>query len=84
MSRLATIAALIVALAVPASATAKHMHASHKRVTALCPQNVVLLPGRPYGMCGGRFWIRDPETGKVVPVSFWRLQRLNDPPDDRP
>ena len=35
-------------------------------------------------MCDGKFWIRDPETGKVVAVSFWRLQHLNDPNPDRP
>jgi hypothetical protein len=41
-------------------------------------------PGRNYGFCGHRFWVRDAQSGKVKAIPFWRLQRLNDPNEDRP
>jgi hypothetical protein len=43
-----------------------------------------MIPGRGYGACGGRFWVRDPKTGQVKAIPFWRLQRINDPNEDRP
>ena len=86
MYKLATIAAVVAALAAPAAAAAGHKPtARHARVQALCPQSAVFLSGRDYAVCGGRFWIRDPQTGQVVSVPFWRLQHRNDPPGlDRP
>jgi hypothetical protein len=81
MHKLATIGALVAALAVPASATGK---APVRPSRVACPQSVVIPPPRGYGMCGGRFWIRISETGKVKAIPFWRLQRLNDPNEDRP
>ena len=87
MYKLATIAALVAALAAPAaSAVGQRTHAYQARAQALCPHGVIFRPDRIYATCGGRFWIRNPETGKVEPISFWRLQHLNDPANgpDRP
>ena len=80
--KLGIIAALVVALAIPATAAGKGRIARHNRAQIACPQ---IYPGRPYGMCGGRIWVRDPETGKFKAIRFWELQHLNDPPnEDRP
>jgi hypothetical protein len=84
IAKLFIIGALIAALAIPAAASAHRAPARHARIKALCPQSVVFLPGRDYAVCGGRFWIRDPETGQTVQVSFWRLQHRFDPSSDRP
>jgi hypothetical protein len=84
MYRLVTIGALIAALAAPASAAGHGARAREARAQIACPQNVVIPPGRGYGMCGHRFWVRDPQTGRVKAIPFWRLQRLNDPSEDRP
>jgi hypothetical protein len=84
MYKFAAIGALIAALAVPASAAAgQRVRAGYALDRAPCPQTTVFRPGRNYAMCGGRFWIRDSQTGKVVPVPFWRLQQPNlaDQPD---
>jgi hypothetical protein len=83
MKKLATIGALIAALAIPASAAGQRAHLVRARAQALCPQTVVFPPGRDYAICGGRFWIRD-ANGKIVPVTFWQLQHRNEPPDNRP
>ena len=84
MYRLATIGALVAALAIPAGAAAHGIrgHRTHARIA--CPQNVVILPGRAYGMCGHKIWVRDPETGQLETMPFWRLQRMNQRPDDHP
>jgi hypothetical protein len=50
----------------------------------LCPQTVVILPGRNYGVCGHRFWVRDPETGQLETMPFGRMQHMNQRPDDHP
>jgi len=84
MYRLVTIGALVAALAVPAAAAGKGMTGRHARTQIACPQTVVLIPGRGYGACGGRFWVRDTRTGQVKAIPFWRLQRINDPNQDRP
>ena len=84
MYKLATIAALAAALAAPASAVGAHKALHHARAKALCPQSVIFQPGRDFAVCGGRFWIRDPQTGQVVQVSFWQLQHRDDPSDNRP
>src|SRR5262249_51489058 len=81
MSKLFIIGALVAALAGPASAAGHRSPARHPRGKVLCPQSVIFLPGRAFATCGGRFWIRDPQTGQIVSVPFWRLQHLNDPPD---
>jgi hypothetical protein len=73
--KLVTIGVLVAALAVPASAAGKGIHLHRARVQAACPQ---IYPGRPYGMCGGKIWIRDPQSGQFKAISFWRLQHLND------
>jgi hypothetical protein len=85
MYKLAALGVLIAALAAPASAVGQRAH--QLRVQPPCPQNAVFQPGRNYAMCDGRFWIREPQSGKVVRVPFWRLQRPSDPnrpDDDRP
>lgn len=85
MYKLAALGVLIAALAAPANAVGQRAH--QLRVQPPCPQNAVFRPGRNFAMCDGRFWIREPQSGKVVPVPFWRLQRPSDPnhpDDDRP
>ncbi|HEY6835145.1 MAG TPA: hypothetical protein VI142_01635 [Gaiellaceae bacterium] len=85
MYKLATIAALVAALAAPASALGAHKAgAYHARAKSLCPQSVIFPPGRDFAVCGGRFWIRDPQTGRIEQVSFWQLQHRFDPSDNRP
>jgi hypothetical protein len=84
MYKLATIGAMVAALAIPATAAGHGTAARHARAQIACPQSVVMPPGRNYGMCGHRFWVRDPQTGQVKAIPFWRLQRLNDPNGDRP
>jgi hypothetical protein len=84
MYKLITIGALVAALAAPASAASKGIRLHHARAQIACPQSVVIMPGRGYTMCGGRFWVRVPETGQLKAIPFWRLQRLNDPNEDRP
>jgi hypothetical protein len=83
MYKLATIGVLVVALAGPASAAGKRAPV-RPGVQALCAKTVTISPARGYGLCGGGFWLRDQETGKVRAVSFWRLQHMNQGPDDRP
>jgi hypothetical protein len=83
--KLGTIAALLAALAAPSSAAAQRARTEHEaRGQAFCPQALVFLPGRKYATCGGRFWVRDPETGKVQAIPFGRLQHLQDSSGDRP
>lgn len=84
MYKLATIGILVVALAGPASAAGKRAPVRPSGAQALCANPVLISPARGYTLCGGRIWVRDPETGKVVTVSFWRLQNMNRGPDDRP
>ena len=84
MYKLATIGALAAALAVPASAAGHGTHARVARAQIACPQSVVIPPVRGYGMCGRRYWVRDPQTGQFRAIPFWRLQRLNDRSEDRP
>jgi len=83
-TKLATIGALVAALAVPATAAGQGVAVRHARAQISCLQNVVFPPGRNYGMCGRLFWVRDPHTGQVKAIPFWRLQRLSDPSEDRP
>jgi hypothetical protein len=82
--KLVTIGALVAALAAPATAAGQGVRARHARAQISCPQAVVFPPGRNYGMCGHKFWVREPQTGQVKAIPFWRLQRLNDPSEDRP
>jgi hypothetical protein len=84
MYKLFTIGALVAALAAPAIAAGQGVSARHARAQVSCPQAVVFPPGRPYGFCGHRFWVRDPKSGQVKAIPFWRLQRLSDPSEDRP
>jgi hypothetical protein len=83
MYKLATIGALVAALAVPAGA-AGHARRHPVRAQIPCPQTVVILPGRSYGVCGHRFWVRDPETGQLETMPFGRMQHMNQRPDDHP
>jgi hypothetical protein len=79
MSKLGLIAVLIAALAAPASAATQGARRAHQaRARTSCPQAVVFLPGRSYGMCGNRYVVRNPETGTLEQVGFWTLQHLND------
>jgi hypothetical protein len=75
MYKFAVIGALIVAFAVPTSAFGQRVRPSQALDRASCLQALVFQHGRNYAMCGGRFWIRDPQTGKLVAVPFWRLQQ---------
>ena len=75
MYKFAVIGALIVAFAVPTSAIGQRVRAGQALDRASCLQPLVFRQGRSYAMCGGRFWIRDPQTGRVVAVPFWRLQQ---------
>jgi hypothetical protein len=84
MYKLATIGALVAALAVPASAAGHGIRQHRVRAQVLCPQTVVILPGRNYGVCGHRFWVRDPETGQLETMPFGRMQHMNQRPDDHP
>ena len=84
MYKLFTIAALVAALAAPASAAGQGARARTAKAQINCPQTVVILSGRNYGVCGNRYWVRDAQTGKVRAVPFWRLQHQNDRTDDRP
>lgn len=84
MHKLATIGALIAALAAPASAAGQRVPVRQARAQIACPQAVVILPGRGYGMCGHRIWVRDPQSGEVKAIPFWRLQRLNDHREEQP
>jgi hypothetical protein len=79
MYKLAAIGVLIAALAAPASAVGQQARAHEVRVLSNCEQTAVFLPGRNYSICDGRIWMRDPRTGKLVPVTFWRMQHLYDP-----
>jgi hypothetical protein len=81
MHKLVIIGTLVVALAGPAGAAAHRAPVRHSGVQALCPQTVIISPARRYTICGGRYWVRDPGTGKVKAVPFWRLQHMNDGPD---
>lgn len=83
-TKLATIGALVAALAAPAIAAGQGVVVRHARAQISCPQNVVFPPGRSYGMCGRQIWVRDTHTGQVKATPFWRLQHLSDPSEDRP
>jgi hypothetical protein len=73
--KLVTIGILVAALAAPAIAAGKGIRLHHARVQIACPQ---IIAGRPYGMCGGRIWVRDPHTGQFKAISFWTLQHMDD------
>jgi hypothetical protein len=68
MYKLVTIGALVAALAAPASAVGHGVRGRPARAQIACPQTVVIMSGRGYGMCGHRFWIRDPQTGQVKAI----------------
>jgi hypothetical protein len=85
-NKLYTIAAavLIAAVAASASAAGHIARLHHARAQLACPQTVVIPPGRGYGVCGGKFWVRDPQSGETTTMpAFWRHLRL-DRPDDHP
>jgi hypothetical protein len=84
MYKLATIGVLVAALVGPASAAGKRAPVRPSGAQALCLQTVTISPSRGHTLCGGRIWVRDPETGEVVAASFWRLQHMDKGPDDRP
>ena len=84
MYKLAAIGAMVVALAVPAGAASHTVRPHRVRAQINCPQTVVIPPGRGYGYCGGRLWVRDPFTGELTTApTFWAHLRL-DRPDDHP
>ncbi len=84
MYKLATIGALAAALLIPASAAGKTIRPHHARAQVACPQAVVILPGRGYGVCGGQFWFRDSQTGTMTTgPAFWTHLPQNRP-DDHP
>ena len=82
MYKLVTLGACAPVIA--ASAIGQGMHARDARAQIACPQNLVILPGRGYGMCGHRLRVRDPRTGPIKAIAFWRLQRLSNSAEDRP
>jgi hypothetical protein len=83
-TKLVTIGALVGALVAAATAAGQGVGVRHARAQISCPQKIVFPPGRNYGICGRQFWVRDPHTGQVKAIPFWRLQRLSDPSEDRP
>lgn len=84
MHKLAIIGALVVAFAVPASAAAHGIRPPRAHAEVVCPQNVVMLPGRGYGYCGGQLYFRYGETGGLTTgPAFWRHEPM-DRPDDHP
>lgn len=84
MYKLATIGALVAALAVPAGAGAQLIRPHRAHAQVACLQRVVILPGRNYGICGGRLWVKDPETGQVETLPFGLMQHMDQRPDDHP
>ena len=82
--KLGSIAVLIAALAAPASAAGHGIRLRHARAQVNCPQAVVIMPTRGYGFCGGRIWVRDPQTGEMTTTPSWRLKLRPDRPDDHP
>lgn len=78
MYKLVTLVALIAALAIPATALGQTSR-NHSRAVVRCSEEAVFLPGRNYAMCGGRYWIRQLESRRLVAVPFWKLQQGNDP-----
>lgn len=84
MYKLAIVGALVVALAVPASAAAKGIRPPRVHAQVACPQAAVMLPGRDYGFCGGQVWFRYGQTGGLTTgPAFWRHEPM-DRPDDHP
>jgi hypothetical protein len=82
MYRFAIIGVLVAALAVPASAAANGLRARRAHAQTACLQALIVPPNRNYSICGSRYLVRDPATGKVHAVPFWRLQQGYGP--DRP
>jgi hypothetical protein len=85
MYKLATIGALIAALALPAAAAGHRARPQQNFVRTLCKKQPVFPPGKDYTFCGPRVfrgsitvWVRDPETGQVVPMPFGRWQHQRD------
>ena len=84
MNKLATIGALVLALAIPASAAGKSIPRLHNVRAIDCAKTVVIVPGRGYGVCGGNLWFRDPQTGGLTTgPAFWK-HLPQDRPDDHP
>ena len=84
MNKLAAIGALVVALAVPASALGKSIPRLHNVRAIDCAKTVVIMPARGYGFCGGHLWVRDPQSGQLTTgPAFWAHLNLNRP-DDHP
>ena len=84
MKKLAIIGALVAALAVPAGAAGHGIRPPRLHAQVACPQNVVMLPGRDYGFCGGQLWFRYSRTGGLTTgPAFWMHERM-DRPDDHP
>lgn len=81
MYRFAIIGVLVAALAVPATAAANLLRAHRAPAQASCLQALIVPPGRNYTICGSRYLVRDPDTGKVEAVPFGRLQHLGESPD---
>jgi len=82
MKQLATIGALVVALAIPASALGKSIPRLHNVRAIDCAKTVVIMPGRNYGVCGGNLWFRT-QNGLTTGPAFWRHLPM-DRPDDHP
>jgi len=54
------------------------------REAPLCPNSVVIVPGRGYGFCGGIYLFRYGKAGDLTTgPAFWRHLRT-DRPDDHP
>jgi hypothetical protein len=68
----------------PTSAADQRVRLHHARAQINCPQNVMILPGRGYGVCSGHFWFRAPRAGAMTTgPAFWRHLRLDWPDDHR-
>ena len=84
MCKLATIGAMIAALAIPATAGAHGTAGRHDRgQIAGLPRAWSSCPNAATP-CAAAGLVRNPQTGQVKAIPFWRLQRLNDPNGDHP
>ena len=83
MKKLAIIAVLIAALAIPAAASAHRARPQHARIQSVCQLGPVFPPGRDFTFCGPKVygpltvWVRDPQTGEVEPMTFGRWLHLS-------
>jgi hypothetical protein len=84
MSKLALIGTLIAALATPVAAVAGHRARPNTTAVRSCLDAPVFQSGQNATLCGPQVyrgtltvWVRDPNTGTILPVPMgkWRTER---------